>query len=263
MSIPTLQGLQTALSGLIAEQTALDTTGNNIANANTEGYSRETALLEPTRRSTIPAISSLTGQGAQLGTGVTVATITRIRNIYLDAQYRTQNSALSGAEHAGGSACAGAGRVQRTVERRDREPAVELLERLEQPRRTRPPAKPPKQGVVAAGEQLASAFNELSAQLSTVSAQAGEQYNALDRALRRSRRLRQPDRAAQRPDQARRRSRPAAQRHARPSRPAARQALGARQRHGHRRTRPHRHGELRRRRQTARRRHHGQLAAGR
>ena len=46
MSIPTLQGLQTALSGLLAEQQALDVTGNNIANANTEGYSRETAVLE-------------------------------------------------------------------------------------------------------------------------------------------------------------------------------------------------------------------------
>ncbi len=42
MSIPTLQGLQTALSGLLAEQQALDITGHNIANANTEGYSRET-----------------------------------------------------------------------------------------------------------------------------------------------------------------------------------------------------------------------------
>ncbi len=97
MSIPTLQGLQTALSGLISEQTALDTTGNNIANANTEGYSRETALLEPNTPLPIPAISGHTGEGAQLGTGVTVATITRIRNDYLDAQYRTQNSALGGA----------------------------------------------------------------------------------------------------------------------------------------------------------------------
>ncbi len=46
MSIPTLQGLQTALSGLIAEQAALDVTGNNIANSDTEGYSRETAVLQ-------------------------------------------------------------------------------------------------------------------------------------------------------------------------------------------------------------------------
>ncbi len=70
MAIPTLQGLQTALSGLIAQQTALDVTGSNIANANTEGYSRETALLQPNPPLDIPAISTLTGEGAQLGTGV-------------------------------------------------------------------------------------------------------------------------------------------------------------------------------------------------
>src|SRR5271154_5281856 len=97
MSIPPRQGLQPALSGRVAEQTAIDTTGNNIANANTEGYSRETALLEPNPPVDIPAISSLTGRGAQLGAGAAVSNITRIRNDYLDAQYRAQNSTLSGA----------------------------------------------------------------------------------------------------------------------------------------------------------------------
>src|SRR5277367_2234512 len=97
MPIPSLAGLQTALSGLIAQQTALDTTGNNIANANTEGYSRETALLEPNPPIDVPAISSLTGRGAQLGAGVAVSNIARIRNVYLDAQYRAQNSTLNAA----------------------------------------------------------------------------------------------------------------------------------------------------------------------
>ena len=36
MSIPTLQGLQTALSGLIANQEAMDAAGHNITNANTK-----------------------------------------------------------------------------------------------------------------------------------------------------------------------------------------------------------------------------------
>ena len=66
MSIPTLQGLQTALSGLLAEQQALDVTGHNIANANTEGYSRQSAVLETNQAIAIPALSSITGQGALL-----------------------------------------------------------------------------------------------------------------------------------------------------------------------------------------------------
>ena len=37
MAISSFMGLQTALRGLLAEQTAIDTTGHNIANANTPG----------------------------------------------------------------------------------------------------------------------------------------------------------------------------------------------------------------------------------
>jgi flagellar hook-associated protein 1 FlgK len=178
MTIPTLQGLQTALSGLLAEQTALDTTGNNIANANTEGYSRETALLEPNPALPIPAISGYTGEGAQLGTGVTVATIARIRNSYLDAQYRTQNSSLSGAKTQA--------EVLTLAQTAFNEPSTAgIATQLSNfwsawNSLAKSPAEgAAKQGVVAAGEQLARAFNELSTQLTTVSTQVGEQYKSL------------------------------------------------------------------------------------
>ena len=46
MTISSFMGLQTALRGLLAEQAAIDTTGHNIANANTPGYSRQTADLD-------------------------------------------------------------------------------------------------------------------------------------------------------------------------------------------------------------------------
>jgi flagellar hook-associated protein 1 len=178
MSIPTLQGLQTALSGLIAEQTALDTTGNNIANANTEGYSRETALLEPDPPLDIPAISTLTGQGAQLGAGVSVSNITRIRNIYLDGQYRAQSSALGGASTQAEELT--------QAQAAFNEPSSSSIagqlsafwtawNKLAQ----NPANEAAKEGVVAAGEQLVRTFHELSAQLSTISTQAGEQYAAL------------------------------------------------------------------------------------
>jgi flagellar hook-associated protein 1 FlgK len=178
MSIPTLQGLQTALSGLIAEQTALDTTGNNIANANTEGYSRETALLEPNPPIAIPAISARTGQGAQLGTGVTVANITRIRNVYLDAQYRAQNSALSGASTQSEE-------LQQAQSAFNEPSNSAIASQLSafwsawNSLANSPTSEAAKEGVVAAGQRLVSTFNELSAQLTTVSTQAGEQYNAL------------------------------------------------------------------------------------
>jgi flagellar hook-associated protein 1 FlgK len=178
MSIPTLQGLQTALSGLIAEQTALDVTGSNIANANTEGYSRETAVLEPNPPLDIPALSTLTGQGAQLGTGVGVQTITRIRNVYLDAQYRAQNSALSS---AGTQA-----EVLQQAQAAFNEPTTASIAAQMSSFWTAwnslaasPELGAAKVGVVQAGEQLARTFNELSSELSTISTQASEQYESL------------------------------------------------------------------------------------
>jgi flagellar hook-associated protein 1 FlgK len=178
MSIPSLQGLQTALSGLIAEQTALDTAGNNIANANTEGYSRETVLLEPTTPLTIPATSSKTGEGAQLGTGVSVTTITRIRNTYLDAQYRTQNSALSAASTQ-------AEILERAQSAFNEPSSAGIASQLSNfwnawnNLATSPTSEAAKEAVAAAGKQLASTFKQLSSQLTTIATQAEEQYDSL------------------------------------------------------------------------------------
>src|SRR5664279_1769877 len=96
MSIPSLTGYQTALSGLEAAQAAIDTTGENISNANTVGYTRQTVN---TSAATSLQIAQRSAQGAQadLGTGVDVTSISRIRNQFLDVQYRAQNSASNNA----------------------------------------------------------------------------------------------------------------------------------------------------------------------
>jgi flagellar hook-associated protein 1 FlgK len=178
MSIPTLQGLQTALSGLVAEQTAMDTTGNNIANANTEGYSRETALLEPNPPLNIPAVSTLTGRGAQLGAGVTVANITRIRNVYLDSQYRAQNSALGGAS-------AQAEELQQAQSAFNEPSDASVATGLSafwtawNNLADSPTSEAAKEAVAATGKQLASTINQLGAQLSLISSQVTEQVKAL------------------------------------------------------------------------------------
>jgi flagellar hook-associated protein 1 FlgK len=175
MSIPTLQGLQTALSGLIANQQAIDITGHNIANANTEGYSRETAALQTNPPITIPAASPLTGKGAQLGTGVAVANYTRIRNSYLDSQYRTQNGALSGAS-------AQAEELEQAQSAFNEPTSSGIASQLSAfwsswtSLASSPTSEAAKEGVVSAGTQLATTFNQLSAQLSTIAGQVNEQY---------------------------------------------------------------------------------------
>ena len=175
--IPSLQGLQTALSGLLAEQQAMDITGHNIANANTEGYTRQTAVLDPNRPLEVAALSNVTGQGGQLGTGVGVEAYERIRNAYLDAQYRTQNSSLSGAS----TQAEELGQAQAAFNEPSTSGLASSLSAFWSAwtnLANSPTSEAAKEGVVAAGRQLASSLNQVSTQLATVTAQAGEQFEA-------------------------------------------------------------------------------------
>lgn len=80
----------TAKSGLFAQQTAINVTSHNIANAQTDGYTRQRADLVTTTPYTMPSMDSSCTAG-QLGTGVTVESIDRIRDSFLDYQIRVEN----------------------------------------------------------------------------------------------------------------------------------------------------------------------------
>lgn len=84
----TFSGLELARRALESQQTALDITGHNIANANTPGYSRQTANLQQTVPSSIPSM----GHNLSIGTGVTVASIERARDLFVDRQFRWESS---------------------------------------------------------------------------------------------------------------------------------------------------------------------------
>ncbi len=178
MSIPTLQGLQTALSGLLAEQQAIDVTGHNITNANTEGYSRQVAVLQTNEPMRIAALSPTNGEGGQLGTGVSVATYTRIRNSYLDAQYRAQNAGL-------GSAGTQAGELQQAQSAFDEPSSSGIASQLSEfwsawsELADEPSSEAAKVAVVSAGKQLTDTLKQVDAQLETVQAQAAQQYTAI------------------------------------------------------------------------------------
>lgn len=86
-------GLETSKRGLTTAQQALYTTGHNVANANTPGYSRQRLNLNPTLGFPSPGLNSPKVPG-QLGTGVEAGSVQRIRDSFLDKQYRSQNSDL-------------------------------------------------------------------------------------------------------------------------------------------------------------------------
>jgi len=92
--ISTFFGLQQSLRGLLAHQRAIDVTGHNITNANTQGYSRQEAVMGSATPYDIEAGLLVDGGGAQLGAGVEVQQFRRIRDAFLDLQYRAQSLRL-------------------------------------------------------------------------------------------------------------------------------------------------------------------------
>ncbi|MGJ7909846.1 flagellar hook-associated protein FlgK [Neobacillus sp. LXY-1] len=89
----TFHGLEIGKRALYAQQTALSTTGHNISNSNTIGYTRQRAELQATKAIPVPSMNTTTSP-AQLGTGVEVNKIVRLREDYLDVQYRGENKNL-------------------------------------------------------------------------------------------------------------------------------------------------------------------------
>lgn len=84
----TFAGLNTMVRGIYSNQLSLDTTGHNITNASTEGYSRQSVNLAATRGQ---QVSSIYGQ-VMVGTGVDSTSIQRARNVYADKQYWSETA---------------------------------------------------------------------------------------------------------------------------------------------------------------------------
>ena len=89
----TFMGLETSKRGLSAQQSALYTVGHNISNANTEGYSRQRVNLQPTQ--------GFPGMGTNapkmpgfLGTGVEAGSVERVRDKFVDNQFRQETNKL-------------------------------------------------------------------------------------------------------------------------------------------------------------------------
>jgi len=83
--MPSIGGiLNAARTALIAQQAAMQVTGQNIANASVEGYSRQTLQL-------IPSTDERTA-GGSFGTGVTMRNVTSARDALLSQDVRNQTS---------------------------------------------------------------------------------------------------------------------------------------------------------------------------
>lgn len=179
MPVSTFTGLQTSLRGLIAQQEALDTTAHNIANASTQGYSRQEVLLSASRALSIVTGSTEGGsQNAQLGTGVDVNGFARARDKFLDLQYRTQAMRLGGL----------ATRVQgmETIEGALAEPSeTGISQELQtywsawEGLANNPEDPASRQAVVEAGKALATSLGELNGQLTEAAEVAEAEFQSI------------------------------------------------------------------------------------
>jgi len=82
----TFLGLTIATSGLYTYQSAINVTGNNIANVETTGYTRQQTVQKASE-----ALRAYTSYG-QIGTGVETTSIEQIRNSYYDTKYWQTNT---------------------------------------------------------------------------------------------------------------------------------------------------------------------------
>jgi len=80
----------TALSALTVAQRLAELSSHNIANANTPGYSRQTALLRPS--------SPIRTTAGLMGTGVTIDGIVSVRDRFLNLRISAQNTGLGNTE---------------------------------------------------------------------------------------------------------------------------------------------------------------------
>jgi len=83
-------GLEIARKSLVASQQAIQVTGHNMANVNTQGYSKQVVNME----SIPPSMTASMGNNPSknIGGGVLVSNITQVRSAFYDTIYRSENT---------------------------------------------------------------------------------------------------------------------------------------------------------------------------
>jgi len=149
--------LAIALSGLSADQGALEATTNNVANVNTPGYAREVPVLVTNAPDVI--------DGLTLGTGVSLQSIESIRDPILESQIQ-QETQTQGQAGALVSALSEA-QVNFTSSTSDIGTAISNFFNSINQLSADPADLSTRQGVLTAAGNLATAFNVASNNLTT------------------------------------------------------------------------------------------------
>lgn len=88
---PTFYGFEMARSALAASQRSIDVTGQNIANINTDGYSRQRVNLSAVGAGGLEWKYPIS-PAENVGLGVNIDSVKRIRDEFLDIRFRSEQS---------------------------------------------------------------------------------------------------------------------------------------------------------------------------
>ncbi|KHD86417.1 flagellar hook protein FlgK [Heyndrickxia ginsengihumi] len=171
----TFSGLEIAKRAMAAQQSALYTVGNNVANANTEGYTRQRVNLTPTDE--YPTVARNRPQMAgQIGTGVEAGSVQRVREKFLDVQYRDNNNTL-GYWNARSDSLSQMEDVMNDTSDSGLSNTLEDFWESIQDLSTNPEDVSARSVVIERGETVADTFHYLSQSLSTIKSNLGSEIS--------------------------------------------------------------------------------------
>jgi flagellar hook-associated protein 1 FlgK len=151
--------MSVALQSLLAQQSAMEVVSNNIANANTPGYSREVPVFEENP----PTLAGNT----MVGTGVTMSSVESVRdnilNLRID-QETSEQSSLNSYVDSMNQVQALFNGTQGAGMQTDLSNFFNSFQSLA----TDPNSSSLRQSVIIAGQNLAGAFNQTSQNLATI-----------------------------------------------------------------------------------------------
>jgi flagellar hook-associated protein 1 FlgK len=86
--VSTFRGISASLTALHANQRAMEVTANNIANVNTEGYTRQRVNLTEIGGPSVPGVHA---QARPVGDGVMIDNVQRLRDAFLESRGRVEH----------------------------------------------------------------------------------------------------------------------------------------------------------------------------
>ncbi|QDQ01363.1 flagellar hook-associated protein FlgK [Lysinibacillus fusiformis] len=176
----TFMGLETSRSGLFTQQSALYTTGHNISNANTLGYSRQRVNMQATPGFPTAGLNTPYYPG-HMGTGVEAGSIQRIRDEFIDRQFRQETNKL-GYWESRSNAISQMEDIMDEPSQYGLNAALEQFWKGLQDVSTNPENAASRKVAIGRAEHLATSFNYIDTQLKTIQGNLGNEIRvATDR----------------------------------------------------------------------------------